>query len=259
VTQTLDYHFREHRRHRAAGASSASVIAPLVCRLIEPRSVLDIGCGLGMWLRAFSEYGVPTTFGVDAVDPGDVTLEIDSDQFARVDLRDPLRLPAAFDLVICLEVAEHLPATSAATLVDSCVHHAPAVLFSAAIPRQGGSGHMNEQWPDYWAHLFAQHDYVVCDVVLPRVWTDSRVAWWYAQNVLLFVASDDLARNARIRAECDGPPWRPLGLVHPANYLQKTEPRSLVDRLRRRLLRRSPPVVHVDTWSAGALTTATDR
>ena len=84
------------------------------------------------------------------------------------DLTHPLQLDRQFDLVLSLEVAEHIPAGRAATFIDSLVRHGDAILFSAAIPRQGGEQHINCQWPSWWAELFTQRGYQTFDLVRPR-------------------------------------------------------------------------------------------
>jgi hypothetical protein len=60
------------------------------------------------------------------------------------------------------------------------------VLFSAAIPGQGGRDHVNEQWQTCWTLIFSQYNYTVCDVVRPKIWKNRRIAYWYRQNILLF-------------------------------------------------------------------------
>ena len=54
-----------------------------------------------------------------------------------------------------------------ATFVASLARHGDAVLFSAAIPFQGGAGHVNEHWPSYWAADFAVHGFVAVDTIRP--------------------------------------------------------------------------------------------
>jgi hypothetical protein len=85
---------------------------------------------------------------------------------------------------LCLEVAEHLPADSAPTLIDSLVSLGPVILFSAAIPFQGGTHHVNEQWPEYWARHFSPRD--IMRTVRRRFGVHD-VEWYYAQNILLYV------------------------------------------------------------------------
>jgi SAM-dependent methyltransferase len=204
---------------RNGSMRSADVIVPLVLRLLPLRSVVDVGCGEGAWLAAFQRLGVDDMLGVDGghVDPN--LLQIPKDRFHAADLSKPLNLPRTFDLAVSLEVAEHLPANCAGQFVDSLTRLAPAVLFSAAIPFQGGNHHVNEQWPDKWAELFKERGYVPVDSVRKRVWQDEAVEWWYAQNALLFVSIELLARNPSLKSEFERTNPEQLRLVHPRQYL----------------------------------------
>jgi hypothetical protein len=141
-------------------------------------------------------------------------LQVPADQFRAVDLADSPALDRRFDLALSLEVAEHLPEAAAERFVGLLVAAAPLVAFSAAIPGQGGTNHLNEQWPRFWAERFAAHGYDVVDCLREQLWEDERVAWWYRQNLLLFGASDALdAREALREHPRRGVP--PLPLVHP--------------------------------------------
>jgi len=144
---------------------SARRVVPIINNLIQPGSVVDIGCGLGTWLSVFREEGVDDIFGVDGHGVKQSLLTIESQQFNHWDLRQRLELDRTFDLVVCLEVAEHLPAASARTLVKTLTGLGHIVLFSAAIPGQGGTKHINEQWPDYWANLFSEFGYRGIDCI----------------------------------------------------------------------------------------------
>ena len=177
---------------------------PLVNELVRPTSVLDVGCATGTWLAEWGSAGVADVTGVDGDYVDRATLRLPVDRFVPADLQQPLSLGRTFDLVQTLEVAEHLDEACADTFVDSLARHGDTILFSAAIPGQGGPHHVNEQWPSYWAAKFARAGYTAYDVIRPRIWTDSRVVVWYRQNILLF---------ARGRAFGDAPP--PLDLVHP--------------------------------------------
>lgn len=130
---------------REGARSSARAVVPLVMRMLAPASVVDVGCGLGTWLAVFAENGISDFLGIDGsyVDP--LRLEIPRGRFLPHDLSTPLRLDRRFDLAVSLEVAEHLPGSAAETCVGSLAELAPLVLFSAAIPFQGGTNHVNEQ------------------------------------------------------------------------------------------------------------------
>src|SRR5829696_3234352 len=169
----------------ATAERSASRILPLITQVLAPRSVVDVGCGSGAWLAQAALLRVDDFLGIDGHTPRE-SLRIPTERFVLRDLSEPLRLDRRFDLVLCLEVAEHLPASAATTLLDSVARLGDAVLFSAAVPRQSGTGHLNEQWPEYWADRFAAHALLPVDLVRPHVWRDAEVAWWYRQNALLF-------------------------------------------------------------------------
>ena len=197
---------------------SARVVVPLILELVHPESVVDVGCGVGAWLAVFRECGVMDIAGLDGKDLDPGLLQIPADRFRVADLTQPLRLDRRFDLAISLEVAEHLPPECAEGFVESLTRMAPVVMFSAAIPGQGGTHHVNERWPDYWAGLFGTRDYVALDCVRREVWDDENVEYWYAQNTLVFVASDRLDQYPRLRAEHGGANSRALSVVHPRKY-----------------------------------------
>lgn len=207
----------------AGGAErSAEVIVPMVVDLIHPRSVVDVGCGAGQWLSVFVRSGIADIIGVDGgwIEPE--LLRIPAERFLTRDLGQPLRLSRQFDLVVCLEVGEHLPAEAADGLVDSLTSLGPVVLFSAAIPQQGGVGHINEQWPEYWRARFEAHGFDVLDCVRRRVWDDDRVEAYYAQNTLLYLRRDHLS-GLRRESGVPGEDGLPLRLVHPKVYRRSLE------------------------------------
>lgn len=202
---------------------SAEEIVPLVLKLIPCNQVIDVGCGDGTWLEVFKQHGVEEIVGVDGDYVSEDTLVIPKDKFISFDLQKPLQINKQFDLVISLEVAEHLPAECAQTFIDSLTSLGPVILFSAAIPYQGGENHINEQWPDYWAKYFYEKDYVVIDSLRRNIWNNKNVAYWYSQNILLFAKRTYLDTNPVLKEEFDNfvsPEDYCLAVVHPILYLQ---------------------------------------
>ena len=187
--------------------SAKRILSVAFEELGKPQSIVDVGCGVGAWLRAAIDLGVPDVLGVDGDYVPRALLRIPSDRFVAADLREPLVLDRVFDLALSMEVGEHLPPEAAGTLVASLVRLAPRVLFSAAPPGQGGIDHINEQWPSYWGNLFAEHGYRPLDLIRDSVWLDGEVDWWYRQNSLVFV-SPSIAAPA-----VPSDPLRPV--VHP--------------------------------------------
>jgi SAM-dependent methyltransferase len=195
-----DHFFKEIDRE---GLASARVIVPLVRELLNCDSVVDVGCGRGAWLRVFLEHGTSEAVGYDGVYVDKSQLLIPREYFRDADLSRPFSVAGRFDLAVCLEVAEHLPSSMAAPLVSTLCGTAPAVLFSAAVPGQGGTQHLNEQWPRYWESLFKKQGYVRLDAIRPAVWREPSVAWWYKQNVFLFIRREELMALELSRLEHD--------------------------------------------------------
>ena len=107
----------------------------------------------------------------------------------RVMITRSSRTQSKWEMILSLEVGEHLPKECAETFVYSLTQLAPVILFSAAIPFQGGTQHVNEQWQDYWVKHFQNKGYVAIDCIRNRVWGNERVEVWYAQNILIFAKS----------------------------------------------------------------------
>jgi SAM-dependent methyltransferase len=205
---------------REGSRRSAEVIVPLVCGWIHPVSVVDVGCGDGTWLSVFRQHGVREILGIDREYVTGEILEVPEEAFLAHDLRFPLRMDRQFDLVVSLEVAEHLPGECAETYVDSLTRLGPAILFSAAVPFQGGIDHVNEQWPDYWAELFRKKGFVPLDPVRKRIWQNDDVEYWYRQNILLFVKREYLEGRPELQAERDDTRDTRLSIVHPRMFME---------------------------------------
>jgi SAM-dependent methyltransferase len=216
----------------ASARQSADEILPIILELLHPASIVDVGCGAGHWLASADELGVKDTLGVDGDWALETKLAIPREKFVAHDLGTPLSLRRRFDLALSLEVAEHLPASHAQPFVKTLCEAADNVLFSAAIPGQGGRHHVNEQWPAYWADLFQECGYQCHDILRERIWNNPRVAWYYAQNILIFVKAGPSNHLA--------PPSQPLSLVHPelwsAQVARMNSPGKLLERLARTLV-----------------------
>lgn len=194
----------------------------------SPR-VIDVGCGPCAWLDAVSYLwgGDTTTVGVDG--PWlDYTEHSYKHTVLPVDLTlgvwKPMEHPE-FDLAICLEVAEHLSRKHANNLVTTLAGLSDIVLFSAAVPGQGGVDHINLEWPETWALRFHKNGFKAIDCIRPAIWGNRTIPWWYIQNTILYVRyereEEVLASLAEWAGEGGPLIWkningpRPLSLVHP--------------------------------------------
>jgi SAM-dependent methyltransferase len=182
-----------------AALRSARVLVPFVMSLVNPSSLVDVGCGRGAWLSVFQDYGIEDMLGVDGDWVKSDQLIVRADQFLTHDLATPLSLDRSFDLIVSLEVAEHLPPRAAEEFIESLTRLGDVVLFSAAIPGQGGVHHVNEQWPDYWLDLFQTQGFEGLDCIRSEFWADDRIAPFYLQNAFLAARPAAIDRLPRLK------------------------------------------------------------
>lgn len=169
--------------------NSASIILAHLFDQFRPNSIVDFGCGVGTWLAAARKLNSGNGFylGLDGEWGDKEKLIPQGVDFLPKDLSDPIHLDKRFDLAISLEVAEHLPKQSAPGFVESMTQSSDIVLFGAAVPGQGGVGHINEQFQSYWYRLFAERGYICLDAIRPYFFDDNRVGVAYRQNTFLYV------------------------------------------------------------------------
>jgi SAM-dependent methyltransferase len=182
------------------------------------------------------ENAVPSVIGVDGAYVERSSLLIDEAQFRSFDLAQPFDLGDTFDLVVSLEVAEHLAAQHAAGFVDNLVRHGRKVLFSAATPGQGGEFHVNEQPLQYWREHFAARGFQCFDPLRSRLSTENRVEPWYRYNSLLYVREDAVSELPEVVQATRIPEGTPIPDVAPVswrarNAVLRTLPRPLVEAL----------------------------
>jgi hypothetical protein len=182
------YNTNFYLRANEATENSARLILEQLFKFIPvPKSAVDVGAGVGHWLEALAKAGTNEIQAVEGDWVRKVPLRIPLEKYCFCDLKQPLPLAKTFDLAMSLEVAEHLPERCAEAFVNSLGKLSDCVLFSAAIPGQGGTHHVNEQWQQYWVNHFARQSFDCFDCIRPLVWDEGRVRVEYRQNILLFV------------------------------------------------------------------------
>lgn len=162
---------------------SAKQVVPLIVKMYGPETVADIGGGVGAWCKAFEENGINAVcVDGDYIKPEQRLCE----QYITADIAEALPKLPAVDLAVCLEVAEHLPETRAKSFIAELCQVADTIVFSAAIPGQGGTNHINEQPHEYWHELFKQNGFKREDVLRLGVAGCDNVEWWYKQNIFTY-------------------------------------------------------------------------
>jgi SAM-dependent methyltransferase len=196
---------------------AANEIVPFIMNLLEPKSVVDVGCGIGTWLKIFSENGINDILGIDGDFVDQRLLKIDQENFKEFDLEKLYVSDRKYDLAISLEVAEHLSSESADIFVKTLTGLSDTLIFSAAIPDQGGQNHINEQKPDYWIGKFEKEGFKLFDVLRPSLWNNENVDSWYKQNIFIFSNKSDLKNKVDSLESFYG-----KHLVHPEIFRNKS-------------------------------------
>ena len=196
---------------------SAEIIVPILTKMFPTESVVDVGCAEGSWLSVFKANGTKKIFGYDGPWLHHEKLIISNESFKTCCLDTFIVDPGTrYELAVCLEVAEHLNASSADNLILQLTNLADRVLFSAAIPGQGGLHHINEQPPSYWQEKFSRFGFQQIDTLRPMIWSDDRIAWWYRQNILIYEKSQEpeISQNQGFEGN---------HLVHPKAFQEKLD------------------------------------
>ena len=203
-----------------ARRSANAVVDTILMRALIPRpkSVIDVGCGEGWWAAAFGRHGC-MTLAVDNHPKPPAGSPLAESSWAQHNLNEPLPADLGHhDLAVCLEVGEHLPASCADQLVDGLSGVSDQILWSAAIPGQGGHGHINEAWPSYWLRKFEAHGFSVSGAIRWIIWDHPEVENWYRQNLFFLTRFPDRFPELFADAAC---PY-PIPVVHPVLWSART-------------------------------------
>lgn len=187
--------------------SSAKKIIPYILELFPNiSSVVDFGCGTGTWLKACIDNGIENVCGLDGAWVDKSQMLIPEEKFVEIDLTsDILNDDYKYDLAISLEVAEHLDEKYADQFIENLCKTSNLIMFSAAIPNQGGTGHVNEQWQSYWVAKFKKRGFLPFDLIRGKFEDDKNVMPCYKQNILIYVKSDSIEQYPILKKYKDIP------------------------------------------------------
>ena len=208
-------------RHKQTEYSARTVLGIAKSYLPPINSAIDFGCGVGTWLATLQKLEATDVQGVDGPWVDKQLLEISMAQFHEHNFEHPYTPARRYDLAISLEVAEHIMPAGAVNFVRMLTDAADFVLFSAAIPHQGGVNHVNEQWIEYWNDLFKQQGYVGMDLVRPHIWNDADIPFWYRQNIIIYVRA---TRRSGLTINMEQAFLEPRSYVHPLKAIKLAQP-----------------------------------
>ena len=136
-------------------------IADRIVQDLRPRTVLDAGCAMGYLVAALRERGVEA-YGIDISDYAICCVREDIRPYCAVgSLLDPLPegLPEQYDVVVTIEVLEHLYADAGKKAIQNLCSLANTVIFSSSPDDFTEKTHLNVQQREYWARLFAENGF----------------------------------------------------------------------------------------------------
>lgn len=223
MIETKQYNDTFFDEMEASSYRSAKEILPYLYKFYSFKSVIDIGCGTGVWLKVcHDDLAIKDFNGIEGPYLKKEKLKVNPDSVRFADLKQELKLVRKYDLVISMEVGEHLPDSSADNYVKSLVNAGDFILFSAALPGQEGTYHINEQFPEYWAGKFCSAGFVPVDILRKYFWNNTNVDWWYRQNMMLYIKKELLENFAEFQtaASCTDADF--LTRIHPEIFELKT-------------------------------------
>jgi SAM-dependent methyltransferase len=182
----LEYNSEFYNQIDEFGPHSASLMLQMVRRLYHFESVLDVGAGSGTWLEEARKCGATRLSGIEALWYRSLPVASNID-YQYCDLNGDFPVPKVrFDLVLCLEVAEHLLPQSSQSLVAGLCSSGSVIVFGAGLERQYGNAHSNCRRQEFWISLFLEKGFRCFDLFRPKLWYSGSVSPWYRQNTLVF-------------------------------------------------------------------------
>ncbi|MFH1202704.1 MAG: methyltransferase domain-containing protein [Candidatus Omnitrophota bacterium] len=170
----------------------AKDLVDILYNYFHPESVVDVGCGTAEYLAEFNRLGIKIK-GYEG-SPAALKKAMVSGNFIQLaDLREKIKSDERYDLALCLEVAEHIESRYSKILVDNLASLSDTIIFSAAIPGQGGHFHINEQPHEFWIGLWQERNYILRKDIIEALKEQMRergILWWYTANLMVFLKSE---------------------------------------------------------------------
>lgn len=160
-----------------------------------PVSILDVGCGVGGWSLAYKERGISNITMLDHPSNKKEHLLFQENNFHTIDFETAIPPVYPAELVICLEVLEHIHAHRCDAVIEYLTKCADTILFSAAIPGQHGYKHVNENYPPYWKAAFEKYGFTQYDIVRPLILFNQEIEYFIRQNIFLYVKGQGLLHS----------------------------------------------------------------
>lgn len=180
-----DKFFRENVK--ISGDNSKECV-DVILEFFKPNSVVDFGCGPGVYLKEFEKKGIKI-LGIDGSIYAKNNSVINKEKIIIKDFRKEINLNKKFDMAICFEVAEHMEKKFSNMLVKNITKCMDIIIFTAAKIGQGGMDHINEQTPEFWMNIFNKNGFrfekKISEEMKKRM-KEKNVVWWIPENLMVF-------------------------------------------------------------------------
>lgn len=206
------YNASYYKKHETGSYKSAIQILEYINSFIKFNSVIDFGCGMGTWCKALYNLNIKDFLGIDKHQYDPTYMLIPTEKYMQFDLCKSLELDRKVDMAISVEVAEHINPKYSDIFIKNICSCSEIVLFSAAVPHQGGTGHINEQPCTYWEMIFNKYGYKAIDCIRPYFWNNEQIEIWYRNNCILYLEQHTYEKI------CSHIPQNvyPLNIIHPS-------------------------------------------
>lgn len=155
---------------------------------MEVESLADFGCGPGWYVSLLRRNGYDA-YGYDGnpnIEELSSLLFTDGYYCHRVDLTEELEAEVPFDVVLCLEVGEHIPKEYEDIFIMNIIRNSGKyIIFSWAIEGQHGDGHVNCHSNDYIISKISMHGFYL-NRPLSNYLRNSSVLWWFKNTIMVF-------------------------------------------------------------------------
>jgi SAM-dependent methyltransferase len=143
-----------YSRENAGLVSFFSTVADHLIRSLQPRTVLDAGCAMGLLVEAFWDRGI-TAWGSDISSYAIGNVRRDIQPYCKVaSLSEPIE--GTYDLITCIEVLEHMPEPDALAAIVNLSKATDTILFSSSFTDLEEPTHVNVRQPIWWLEEFSK-------------------------------------------------------------------------------------------------------
>ena len=218
---------------------SSRIIFSLLKNALHPKTFVDVGSGDGVWSLSALEHFE----SINHVEAWDLLaektyLDIAKKRFPskniiskRIDFESSdYGVEMVYDLAVCLETFEHLSPSACEKLSLFFSSHTRILIFSGAVPGQGGTNHINEQPFKTWQRNLLDFGFFPLDFIRPNIQDKKNVPSYYKNNIVLWV-------NSKFLHELDFVNWKKI-LDLKFNPLNCSE--TLLLKMRYKMLSRFP-------------------